>query len=84
MKDGTTKSIVTDAISVLSPTSLVVTTDESDPNGSHCAVEVVSSSFEGLNTLKRQRLVYKALWELMDSGRIHAVDNMTCKTPGEV
>ncbi|GMI31604.1 hypothetical protein TeGR_g1866 [Tetraparma gracilis] len=69
----------------LEPTSLLVTSDESDPNGSHCAISVTSPRFEGLSTLKRQRLVYSALKEVMavDGGRLHAVDSMVCKAPGE-
>mmetsp|Transcript_8223 Transcript_8223/g.16594 ORF Transcript_8223/g.16594 Transcript_8223/m.16594 type:complete len:136 (+) Transcript_8223:187-594(+) len=67
----------------ISPTSVTVTTDETDPNGSHCTLTVVSPSFTGLTTLKRQRMVYKAMWDVMDTGRIHAVDGMTCLTEEE-
>ena len=41
--------------------------------------------FEGLSTLKRQQLVYKAIWEEMGGdggeGRVHAVDGMKLTTP---
>ena len=37
---------------------------------------------QGLSSVKRQRLVYKAIWqELMET--VHAVDAMTTKTPAE-
>ena len=69
----------------LSPVSLKVTGDASDPNGSHVAITITSPSFNGLSTLKRQQLVYKALWDVMqvDGGRVHAVDEMVCKATDE-
>lgn len=54
-----------------------------DPNGSHITVEVYSDAFEGKRPVQRQQLVYKALWEELDSNAVHAVDSMVCKTPGE-
>lgn len=53
-----------------------------DPNGSHIAIEVISSMFEGKRPVQRQQLVYKALWEELQ-GPVHAVDSMICKTPDE-
>ena len=54
-----------------------------DGGGGHFTIEVVSSEFEGKNTLQRQRIVYKAIWDLMagDNAPLHAVDSMVCKTP---
>ena len=51
--------------------------------GGHFTIEVVSELFEGKNTLQRQRMVYKAIWDLMagDNAPLHAVDSMVCKTP---
>ena len=51
--------------------------------GGHFNIEVTSAQFQGKNTLQRQRMVYKAVWELMagDSAPLHAVDSMVCKTP---
>lgn len=51
--------------------------------GGHFTIEVVSAQFEGKNTLQRQRMVYKAIWDLMagDNAPLHAVDSMVCKTP---
>lgn len=38
--------------------------------------------FEGKSSVQRQRMVYKAIWlELQDA--VHAVDEMTTKTPQE-
>lgn len=51
-------------------------------DGRHVSIEVVASSFEGKNSVKRQQAVYKAIWlELQDA--VHAVDSMTTKTPAE-
>ena len=66
----------------LSPKELIVTSAHDDPNGSHIAVKVVSTMFEGKNRVQRQQLVYKAIWEEMQ-GAIHAVDQLICKTPEE-
>ncbi len=51
--------------------------------GGHFTIEVISATFEGKNTLQRQRLVYKAIWDLMagDNAPLHAVDSLVCKTP---
>ena len=51
--------------------------------GGHFTIEVVSEQFEGKSTLQRQRMVYKAIWDLMagDNAPLHAVDSMVCKTP---
>jgi BolA protein len=47
--------------------------------GGHFRATIVSAQFEGLSTLKAQRLVYAALAEEMQ-GDIHAL-SMTCFTP---
>lgn len=51
-------------------------------DGRHVSIDVVASAFEGLNSMKRQRLVYKAIWLELQS-TVHAVDAMTTKTPQE-
>ncbi|KAK9846270.1 hypothetical protein WJX81_000445 [Elliptochloris bilobata] len=64
----------------LGATSVAVTDVSGD--GRHVAIDVVSPRFEGLGSMKRQQLVYKAIWlELQDA--VHAVDAMTVKTPQE-
>ena len=40
--------------------------------------------FEGKTTLQRQRLIYKSIWDLMESNAVHAVDSIVAKTPGEL
>jgi acid stress-induced BolA-like protein IbaG/YrbA len=55
---------------------------EVDIDGSHVSVVVVSNQFEGLNTLKKQQLVYGALNAAIADGRIHAV-HMKTLTPTE-
>lgn len=47
-----------------------------------CSIDVVSSAFEGQSAVNRQRMVYKAIWEELQS-TVHAVDQMTTKTPKE-
>jgi len=65
--------------------SLKITGANDDPNGSHISIDIVSMAFEGKNKVKRSQMVYKAIWEEMDAstGLVHAVDQMTCKTPEE-
>ncbi len=48
----------------------------------HFQVQIVSAVFEGKNLLDRQRLVYQALNEPMQDGRIHALE-IKAKTPEE-
>ena len=50
--------------------------------GSHIHAVVISDKFEGLNTLKRQQMVYGALNAAIAEGRIHAV-HMKTFTPTE-
>ena len=69
---------------MLKPVKLQVTSSNDDPNGAHINVECVSTEFEGLNSMKRQRLVYKALWDELSTNRVHAVDSIVAKTPSEV
>jgi stress-induced morphogen len=66
----------------LKPESLSVIPAYGDPNGSHVSINVVSDAFEGLNIVKRHKLVYKAIWEELQ-GPIHAVDELTTRTPAE-
>ena len=55
---------------------------EVDVDGSHLNLAVVSEKFEGLNSLKKQQLVYGALNHAIADGRIHAV-HMKTYTPSE-
>ena len=72
---------ITDA---LQPTRLKVSAAHDDPNGSHIAIECVSTMFEGKALVMRQRLIYKAIWdEMADGGSVHAVDKIIAKTPAE-
>jgi BolA protein len=76
--------------SALSPTRLVVTDDTEQHRGhaghdsrgeSHFTVEVESRAFAGLNRVARQRLVNRALAELL-AERVHALA-IRAKAPGE-
>ncbi|MBO8589962.1 BolA family transcriptional regulator, partial [Staphylococcus aureus] len=46
------------------------------------SINVVSSAFEGQSAVNRQRMVYKAIGEELQS-TVHAVDQMTTRTPSE-
>lgn len=48
----------------------------------HVEIRVVSDAFEGKRAVARQRLVYKAIWEELQSV-VHAVDGMWLKTREE-
>lgn len=50
--------------------------------GFGCSIDVVSSAFEGKSAVNRQRMVYKAIWEELQT-IVHAVDHMTTRTPFE-
>jgi acid stress-induced BolA-like protein IbaG/YrbA len=52
-------------------------------DGRHFQLAVVSSAFEGKNTLERHRLVLGALKELMagDAAPVHAIDSIQARTP---
>ena len=53
---------ITDAIN---PVDLKIQGAYDDPNGSHITIYCVAEAFEGLRSMKRQQLVYKAIWEEM-------------------
>lgn len=59
-----------------------VTVKDANGDGRHVSIDVVSSSFEGKSAVNRQRMVYKAIWEELQN-TVHAVDQMTTKTPDE-
>ncbi|KAJ9179811.1 hypothetical protein P3X46_008131 [Hevea brasiliensis] len=59
-----------------------VTVKDAYGDGRHVSVDVISSAFEGQSAVNRQRMVYKAIWEELQS-TVHAVDQMTTKTPAE-
>ena len=62
------KALVSGKIeAALSPTSLEVLSATDDPNGAHVAIKIVSDRFEGKSAVQRQQLVYKAIWDEMQS-----------------
>lgn len=76
----------------LQPTALTVQNDSwqhaghtgDDGSGeSHFTVIVESAAFTGLSRVARQRLVNKALADLIDPGHIHALA-IRARAPGEV
>ncbi|XP_057969950.1 protein BOLA4, chloroplastic/mitochondrial [Malania oleifera] len=62
--------------------SVIVKDADAYGDGRHVCIDVVSSAFEGQSAVNRQRMVYKAIWEELQS-TVHAVDQMTTKTPSE-
>jgi BolA protein len=74
----------------LEPTRLQLTDDSAQHHGhagynpageSHFSLLIESAAFSGLSRVSRQRLVYKALGELMES-RVHALA-IRAVAPGE-
>lgn len=59
-----------------------VTVKDAYGDGRHVSIDVVSASFEGQSAVNRQRMVYKAIWEELQT-TVHAVDQMTTSTPAE-
>ncbi|KAK7345952.1 hypothetical protein VNO77_16568 [Canavalia gladiata] len=59
-----------------------VTVKDAYGDGRHVSIDVVSAAFEGQSAVNRQRMVYKAIWEELQSV-VHAVDQMTTNTPAE-
>ncbi len=53
--------------------------------GGHFTISVTSAQFEGLNTLKKKRMVYTAITDLMsgDDAPVHAVDRLDTFTPSQ-
>ena len=51
-------------------------------DGRHVSIDVVATAFEGQSAVNRQRMVYKAIWEELQTV-VHAVDQMTTSTPAE-
>ena len=76
--------------SALSPTRLHLTDDSEDHRGhggynpageSHFTLEIESEAFAGKSRVERQRMVYKALGDLMRE-RVHALQ-IRARAPGE-
>lgn len=74
----------------LSPTFITLTDDSEKHRGhggynpageSHFSLEIESETFAGKSRVERQRLVYKALGELMQE-RVHALQ-IRARAPGE-
>ncbi|XAR52070.1 hypothetical protein NMG60_11019962 [Bertholletia excelsa] len=59
-----------------------VTVKDAYGDGRHVSIDVISSAFEGQSAVSRQRMVYRAIWEELQS-TVHAVDQMTTRTPAE-
>jgi stress-induced morphogen len=51
-------------------------------DGRHVSIDVVAEAFEGQSRVNRQRMVYKAIWEELQS-TVHAVDQLRTRTPAE-
>lgn len=76
------------ALSNLNPTYLELQDDSAlhaghagNTGGSHYTVTIVSEAFNGLSLIKRHRLVYEAVGDLMTND-IHAL-SIHAKTPAE-
>jgi BolA protein len=85
----TTQQLLEQKLQTLSPVSLTIQDDSAlhvghagNTGGAHFTITIVSDAFEGLSLLKRHRLVYAAVDELMHSA-IHAL-SIDAKTPSEL
>jgi len=76
--------------SVLSPTKIELIDDSEQHRGhggynpageSHFTLHIESAAFVGKNRVQRQRMIYSALGELMES-RVHAL-SIRASAPGE-
>ena len=76
--------------SALSPTMIELTDDSEQHRGhggynpageSHFTLKIESAEFEGKNRVQRQRMIYAALGDLMQS-RVHAL-SIRASAPGE-
>jgi stress-induced morphogen len=74
-----TKETLTRYIRTALPDAEVTVTDKTGMMD-HFIVKVISKQFDGKSLLDRNRLVYQALNEPMQDGRIHAVE-ITADTP---
>ena len=94
MEQAATGPIATEMLrrlnSALSPTRIELTDDSEKHRGhggynpageSHFTVEIESEAFAGRSRVERQRLVYKALGDLMHD-RVHALQ-IKARAPGE-
>lgn len=85
MPNESTGPVATEMIrrleNALSPTRLVLQNDSDQHRGhaghdgtgeSHFSLEIVSSEFEDLSRVQRQRLIYKALGDLIET-QVHAL-----------
>jgi acid stress-induced BolA-like protein IbaG/YrbA len=52
-------------------------------DGRHFEATIISSAFEGLSLIERQRRVYQALGNKFQTGEIHAL-SIKAKTPEEI
>ena len=86
ISDNTVVARCTEKIKKMRETERVlVKSSNDDPNGAHITIECVSSKFQGLRSMQRQQLLFKAIWdEMADGGQVHAVDSIVAKTPEEV
>lgn len=53
-----------------------------DGEGCNFSITVVADAFDGLNTVKRQQLIYSHLQDAISTGAIHAV-TMKTYTPAQ-
>ena len=94
MNAQTTGPVATEMLrrlnSALSPTKVELIDDSEQHRGhggynpageSHFSLKIESATFEGKSRVERQRMIYGALGELMDS-RVHAL-SIRATAPGE-
>lgn len=77
-------TIVNDINAALTAAFPTGSIDVQDPmnDGAHLSATIIAPEFEGLNRVKRHRLVYAALGDAFES-KLHALQ-LTTKAPSEV
>jgi acid stress-induced BolA-like protein IbaG/YrbA len=76
-------SISNDAVTQMIQASIPDAQINVTGDGYKYEAEVISNTFEGLNSLKRQQMVYAAVNAAITSGQLHAL-TIRAKTPAEV
>ncbi len=71
-----------EALKQLITDNLAAESIEVNGEGSKFEVEIVSTIFDGLNTIKRHQLVYKITNPYISTGEIHAL-SIRAHTPAE-
>jgi len=76
---GSVEEAITSSVKGRIPDAVVAVSG----GGGHYKIEVVSAAFDGKSILEKQRMVLSAIKHLINGDRapVHAVDELTTRTP---